>query len=207
MSNEWGSPTRTLTLNAESTSRITRATLSAAAVGCFERYGVHRTSMADVAEAAGVSRQSVYRLFPTRADLLEYIMGQRIEKMAKRLLKVFSEFDNFEDALIEGSIISIQIGQSDALFAEIVAQGGDHRLDQFLLRGSPAVQKRMLELWDGVLDRAREQGRLRPGISNEQAVDWIRSQHALMTIRGDYDEAMQRFVLRTFVLPALCRDK
>jgi len=178
-------------LTADTIRRVSRASLSAAAVGCFERYGVHRTSMEDVAEAAGVSRQTVYRFFPTRADLLEFIMGERIE---------------IEEALIEGSIKSIKIGQNDALFNEIVAQGGDHRLDQFLLRGSPAVQKRMLELWEGVLDRARDQGRLRPGISNEQAVEWIRGQHALMTIRGDYDEAAQRLMLRTFVLPALCLD-
>lgn len=193
-------------MTADTIRRVSRASLSAAAVGCFERYGVHRTSMADVAEAAGVSRQTVYRFFPTRADLLEFIMGERIERMAKRLRKFFSELEDIEEALIEGSIKSIKIGQNDALFNEIVAQGGDHRLDQFLLRGSPAVQKRMLELWEGVLDRARDQGRLRPGISNEQAVEWIRGQHALMTIRGDYDEAAQRLMLRTFVLPALCLD-
>lgn len=193
-------------MTADTIRRVSRASLSAAAVGCFERYGVHRTSMEDVAEAAGVSRQTVYRFFPTRADLLEFIMGERIERMAKRLRKFFSELEDIEEALIEGSIKSIKIGQNDALFNEIVAQGGDHRLDQFLLRGSPAVQKRMLELWEGVLDRARDQGRLRPGISNEQAVEWIRGQHALMTIRGDYDEAAQRLMLRTFVLPALCLD-
>lgn len=48
---------------------ITRGRIFDAAFECAERYGLRRTTMGDVARAAGVSRQTVYRYFPTKHAL------------------------------------------------------------------------------------------------------------------------------------------
>ena len=41
----------------------TEARIVAAAIQCFVRYGARKTSMADIATAAGVSRQTLYDSF------------------------------------------------------------------------------------------------------------------------------------------------
>lgn len=183
----------------------TKAAVAKAAVRCFKRFGVRKTSMVDVAEAAGLSRQTVYRLFESRPALLAYIAGERIQAMGEALKPYFAELDDLEEALVEGSIRSIAVGDKDTLFREIVADSGEHELEQFIFKGTTDIQQMMLSLWSPVLDRARERGQLHDGVSNEEAVEWIRNQHATMSVRGDYDEAKQRRILSRFVVPSLMR--
>jgi len=51
------------------------------AVQMFSRYGVKRTSMASVAEAAGVSRQTLYAIFKSKDELLAAAMKSYIAKI------------------------------------------------------------------------------------------------------------------------------
>jgi len=37
-----------------------------AAEACFDKYGIAKTTMDDIAKEAGVSRPTLYRWFPTR---------------------------------------------------------------------------------------------------------------------------------------------
>jgi AcrR family transcriptional regulator len=48
--------------------------IAAAGYDVISQYGVRRVTMADVAEAAGVSRQTVYNVFPNREALLAAVV-------------------------------------------------------------------------------------------------------------------------------------
>ena len=74
-----------------------------------------------------------------------------------------------------------------------------------MFRGSARVQELMVELWGPVLDRARAQGKIRDGIDNDRAVEWIRNVHAMLTMRVDYSETKQTEMLRDFLVPAITR--
>ena len=50
--------------------RETRAHIAATAVALFQTGGFDETTMADVANASGVSRRTVYRHFPNKQDLI-----------------------------------------------------------------------------------------------------------------------------------------
>ena len=158
--------------------------------------------MADVAKESGLSRQTVYRFFGTRSELLAHISEQRMAAIAEKEAPFFKEFATVEEGIVEGSLIAIRLGRTDKLFQEIVNQAGEHAFDQFLFRGSDFVQNLMLRLWGPLLDRAREEGRLRPGVTNDDAVGWIRNVHAVLNMR-DEDEATERKMLETFVVPSL----
>ncbi|MFD7904946.1 TetR/AcrR family transcriptional regulator, partial [Kitasatospora sp. NPDC059747] len=63
-------------------SRATRARLLAAAVDCLAERGWHGSTVAVVAERAGVSRGAAQHHFPTREDLftaaVEYVTAERL---------------------------------------------------------------------------------------------------------------------------------
>jgi AcrR family transcriptional regulator len=56
----------------------TRRVLIEAAAAEFEMKGYAATCMADVAQRAGVSTKTLYRLIPTKADLLSRVVSERI---------------------------------------------------------------------------------------------------------------------------------
>lgn len=183
---------------------LTREAVVEAAINCIERFGVAKTSVIDVARALGVTRQTVHRLFETRASLLEAVAEVRIEIAAETLQRIFTKFDDLETALVEGSLVSLAVGRSDAVLEEI-RQQADHSVDQFMFRGSPKVQALMLGIWSPILDRARSEGRLRDNLDNEQAVEWIRNVHAMINIRVDYSDARKEQLLRDFLVPSLVK--
>ena len=96
-----------------------RDKIAEAAIRCFKRYGVHRTSMADVARESGLSRQTVYRFFRTRSELLEHISVQRMFDMAEKQFPYLRAAATLDEALVEGSILSIRVARADKLFQEI----------------------------------------------------------------------------------------
>jgi AcrR family transcriptional regulator len=57
-----------------------RAEILDTATGVFVRYGYKKTSMDDVARAAGLSRQGLYLHFANKADLFRAVVGQFTER-------------------------------------------------------------------------------------------------------------------------------
>lgn len=184
---------------------LTKAEVIEAAITCIERFGVAKTSMTDVARALGVTRQTVHRLFETRNELIEAVADVRIEILASQLAREFAKFTTIEDAIVEGSILSLAVGRTDPILVEIQEQA-NHAVDQYMFRGSPKVQAVMLDIWGPVFNKARETGRLRDGMSLDQAVEWIRNVHAMLNMRSDYSDEAQRDMLARFVLPSLLKQ-
>lgn len=174
---------------------------------CLKRLGVERTRMIDIAEEAGISRRTMYRLFATKEAVLEAIASARIVKLATEQLPTFAKFTTLREALVEGTLLGMKKGRTDTLVRDIFVEGSDHKLDQFYFAGSEEIRHHMLVLWTPILDQARATGELRDGISNEVAVEWIRNFHGLLQVRDDYDEAMQREMASLFLVPSLVRDE
>ena len=57
----------------------TRAALLEAAAGCLQERGVRRTTMGDVAQAAGVAKATLYNHFRTKDDVLRALVDSRVE--------------------------------------------------------------------------------------------------------------------------------
>ena len=158
--------------------------------------------MIDVAKELGVSRQTIHRVFDTRDDLLSAISDDRSDMLAKKLADAFAGYDSFEEALIEGSMLSLRVAKTDPILLQI-QERADHAQDKYMFRGSPKLQEVMLDLWAPLIDEARAAGVLRDGISTEWVVEWIRNVHAMATMRDDYDEERMRKMLKDFLLPSL----
>jgi AcrR family transcriptional regulator len=105
---------------AENASR--RTAIVASAIGVFQRYGFKKTSMDDLARAAGLSRQGLYLHFTTKEALfkeaVQYVVG------AMR--------DGFRAALAtDGPIEERVFTAFDAVHGAGVSQFGDH-MDELL---------------------------------------------------------------------------
>jgi AcrR family transcriptional regulator len=62
-----------------------RDQIIAAAAGCFAQAGYHATTMADIAEAAGVSKRTPYLYFPGKeAPRLAFSLGRRTTTVEPR---------------------------------------------------------------------------------------------------------------------------
>lgn len=183
----------------------TRRRLIAAAIQCFERDGVTNAKMEDVAAAADMTRQTVYRLFGDRSALIREVISERIRLFGQGLFSYFQSGVSAEEALIDGFLLCHRAAVSDGLLMELVREQGDHELEKFIFRGSDDARRVMDALWTPLLNEARAKDRLRDA-SNDQIIDWIRNIHGVFFLRGeDYPEAEMRQYLRVFLLPSVVK--
>src|SRR5216684_4186954 len=72
-----------------------------AAVGVFARYGYRKTSMDDVARAAGVSRQGLYLSFANKEELFRRAVEHSLSNQLASAIAALSRFnDSLETRLI-----------------------------------------------------------------------------------------------------------
>ena len=73
-----------------------------AALGVFARHGYRKTSMDDVAQAAGVSRQGLYLHFPTKEDLFRAAVEQALARSQTAVAAVLGRAEGtLEERLVE----------------------------------------------------------------------------------------------------------
>ncbi|HKT73076.1 MAG TPA: TetR family transcriptional regulator [Steroidobacteraceae bacterium] len=185
---------------------LTRQRVAAAAVERFKRFGVHRTSMNDIADTLGVSRQTIYRLFESRTELLEFIATARVKLLSQKITKLLSQFDNLRDALIEGMAYSVKLGRQDELLSEIIREAGDVHFKTFMFGGTREVQEAMMAAFGPFIRKARAEGTLASPATDQQVIEWLCNNGAVLNIRQDYNEADHRRILEQFVLPSLLRN-
>lgn len=174
-----------------------------AAILCFRKYGPAKTSMEDVAKAAQVGRQTVYRTFRTRTELLDAVANRRLEEIGAKVLPVLAACENFEDALIRGSVETMRLARLDRLFIAVLESATDNGVERYLLDPGSPVHEYMLKIWAPVFAQARERGELRQDIGDVDLATWLRGVHLMLLLREDLDEKGQAALLRMFVVPGL----
>lgn len=180
-----------------------RQVVREAALACFSQYGVHRTSMADIAEAADISRKTLYRVFEDRSALIEHLIAFRLAELGANMRKIVRGFKDFEKALIEGPITCVKLGLEDDLLPEIILTATDHRIEQFLLRGNPQILSHMGETWSPIIEQGRKAKVLRENLSNERIVEIIMHMQLLLWMGDDLDPKQQRALMRDLLWPAI----
>jgi AcrR family transcriptional regulator len=94
-----------------------RAALLDAAVRVFLRYGFKKTSMDDLARAAGLSRQGLYLHFQTKEELFKAAVGHLLETMRRAVCAALDRRDVELGERIIGAFVALHghaIGQPGA---------------------------------------------------------------------------------------------
>jgi AcrR family transcriptional regulator len=141
-----------------------------AAEACIRRYGLHRFSMGDVAQAADLSRGSVYNHFQDRQALVDAVL----ERAADRFVES-SEASVRRRRTLAGQVAEaaafIRAHQRDPMLT--LAPGDDQLLATLLTARVDGLVARWVKFWDPYLADAERRGEIRAGIDHARAAEWI----------------------------------
>lgn len=178
-----------------------------AAEACFERYGVTKTTMEDIAKMAGVSRPTVYRHFPDRDSLILAVIMRRAQALIGKAQAFLRKQDSFEDQLVEGLLFLVKTGRTDP-FVRILVSPAHLDLAQQLVGATDAVVDLTYAMWEPVLSEAAARGELNPDLDFRAIARWLT--HVELILVGRFDLATDddeiREMLRTFIAPAFLRE-
>ena len=181
----------------------TRSRVLAAARSCFLRYGVRKTSMADIADAAGLARQSVYRYAASKSALVDAALLARLSEMGELLQDILARTEDFESAAVEGSAAVISVARTDPELTTLLEVTHGRHLSELTATSSAAMHHLVAELWHPLFDRGRAEGRLRTDVTEDQLVEWIRGVYLMLMLRSDLDADGDKAMVRTFLLRSL----
>jgi len=123
---------------------VTRVTLETrildAAKDCCERWGVAKVTIDDIAHAAGVSRATLYRLFPGGKDVLfEALRVRELEDFFGRLQAAIEGADSLEDIVVRAVVAATQELRADEHLARMMASAPGEALGELTVAGLPRI--------------------------------------------------------------------
>jgi AcrR family transcriptional regulator len=144
-----------------------------AAYACVARFGMGKTTIDDVAKESGVSRASIYRLFPGGKDqLLRETVGWEMNRFFVRLAEHVYDAPDFTTLLERGLVFAHRSLMEHEVLQKILVTEPD-RLLPLLTVEQHRVVHFIHAFLVPYLEREREEGRLRPGVDVDQAADYV----------------------------------
>jgi AcrR family transcriptional regulator len=172
-----------------------------AAETCFERWGIRRTRVEDIANEAQMPRPHVYRHFASKDAIVHAVVLRAIERHHTRLAERLPIAGPSAPLILDTLRSGVQDAPNDVRAltrsdsAEITAQS---------LASSPEIVEALRSRWQPVLEHAAARGELRPGVEIDAAARWlVFVQFSVLAFeRPDVQDE-----LRAFVLPSLLTDE
>ena len=173
-----------------------------AAKTCCERWGIAKVTIDDIATEAGVSRATLYRMFPGGKDVLfDALRLQELEDFFSRLTVQVDGADGFEDLLVRVVVAATLDLRDDHHLAVMLASEPGDTLGQLTVDGLPRIIRVatlfLAPMVDEYLPR-REAARL-----VELLARLVISYFLAPSEQVDLaDPESARLFLRTFIIPA-----
>jgi AcrR family transcriptional regulator len=111
-----------------------------AAKACCERWGFAKVTIDDIAAESGVSRATLYRLFPGGKDVLfDALRVRELEEFFAVLASQVEATDNLEDLLVASVVAATRELQADQHLALMMASEPGEALSQLTVAGLPRI--------------------------------------------------------------------
>jgi AcrR family transcriptional regulator len=173
----------------------------------FLHYGVNRTTMADIARAVSMPRQTLYEYVSSRDDLVDAVIVKRIREIAEDIKPAGGEAASFADALIETSVAAIRRARSDPELMNIFNTGPADRVQMVVAGNNPEIRNIVATLLAPILDRGAKSGMLRTDKTRDDIVDWIRVVYLSLINQPTADPVRERELVADFLLPSIMFSK
>jgi AcrR family transcriptional regulator len=86
-------------VSVETTATDTREVIIEAAMACFGRQGLNKTTVVDIARAADVSRSTVYEYFRDKAEIVEACAEHSSQRFYREMARAMGRGESLEDKL------------------------------------------------------------------------------------------------------------
>jgi AcrR family transcriptional regulator len=144
-----------------------------ATYACVARFGLGKTTVEDVVKESGVSRASIYRLFPGgKEQLLRETVGWEMNRFFGRLADAVYNAPDFASLIEEGLAFAHRSLVQHAVLRKVLDTEPERLLPLLTVE-----QHRVLAFITGFLrpylEREQRAGRLRPGVDLDQAADYV----------------------------------
>ena len=150
-----------------------RERVLAATYACVARFGMGKTTVEDVVKESGVSRASIYRLFPGGKDqLLRETVGWEMNHFFGRLAEAVYDAPDFASLLEEGLVFAHRSIQEHEVLRKVLETEPERLLPLITVE-----QHRVLDFITAFLlpylEREQRAGRVRPGLDLEAATEYV----------------------------------
>jgi AcrR family transcriptional regulator len=173
-----------------------------AAMRCYLRHGVPRTTVEDIAREAMIHRTTVYAYFKSRDEILAGVVLLEARGLVTTSDRIMSGAGRFEDRLVEAFLAARRaIAQSP--FLSLLFDRDNSAQTFGATDASDLIQRRTLPALTGYIATAQESGELRDDVSALAMARWLlRVQYMLMTDPPEENDAVEA-TLRTFVVASI----
>jgi AcrR family transcriptional regulator len=144
-----------------------------AAYACVARFGMGKTTIEDVVKESGISRASIYRLFPGGKDqLLRETVGFEMNRFFGRLAEAVYDAPDFASLIEEGLVFAHRSIQEHEVLRKVLETEPERLLPLITVE-----QHRVLGFITAFLlpylEREQQAGRVRPGVDLEAAAQFV----------------------------------
>ncbi len=192
------------TESVKSASATTADQILASARACFETTGISKTTVEDIAAAAGISRQTVYKYFSSKQDIIDHIGLSEVMKVQSSLRQRMTHHTRFAEKVTEAVFVSVKVAMENHYVRRMIED-----LDVLPGIRSPtdSIYLWLRTQWDAVINAARKSGELAPDLDADQVVPWLSLSQVLLLIKMEHqplgDSELRHFIRRFVIDPLL----
>lgn len=202
------SSTQTAMLRAPAASpslQNTRRRILDAACRCFDRHSIRHTSMEEVAREAGMSRQTIYRHFQAKEELVAAVSVLKAEAVTDLVRERIAEEGDSRGRIVAAIVACVEKLVTDRQMREMIE--GEYR--QLMQRAErPDVVATVHERWLPILRAAIADGTLRKDVDLDVMISWLTDVEMLLAMRvivfGQSLEETRRET-ELFVMNGICK--
>jgi AcrR family transcriptional regulator len=145
--------------------------LISAALDCFATFGVRKTSLTDVADRAGVSRATAYRVFGDKNGLVRGVAEVEVSTFLRRLDDAVPWAAPLADALTEAITFTLDYLNHHAVLQRLIAKEPDQLTDLVMTR--PGESSLIEVLLPAVVERFVRTHHEVLRVPLDQAAEWL----------------------------------
>lgn len=185
----------------------TSARILDAALDRFTAVGIRKTTMDDIAVAAGVGRATVYRRFEGRDDVVRAVILRELARFLAEVDAALAGVTDPLDRFVRGFVSTLRAARENPLLGRLLEVDSDLLVPFLTVGGAPALRLSRAFLADE-LRESQALGFIRPGVDVDLVSELLvrLCQSLLLTpdglLRLDDDAGLEDLA-RTYLAPAL----
>jgi AcrR family transcriptional regulator len=154
-----------------------------AALDCFLNFGVRKTSLTDVADRAGVSRATAYRVFGDKNGLVRAVAEAEVTRFLNELDRMVTWDAALADALEQAITFTLNYLRGHAVLQRLIASEPEQLTDMVVPR--PGEQSLVQVLLPAVVERFVRTHHDVLRVPIDQAAEWLLRMSISMLLSPD----------------------